>query len=82
MTSLDHQLETVLREFFKQDSLEISDAMSLKDVPGWDSLAHVNLINTLENEFTVRFSVRDLIRMTTIGGIKRALESKLSSPSH
>ena len=31
------------------------------DVPGWDSLAHMELVNALEREFNIQFSARDIM---------------------
>jgi acyl carrier protein len=81
MTSIDHQLTALLREFFRQDSFEFTPSTALKDVPGWDSLAHVNLMRSLETEFGVRFTVRDMVKMTTIGSIRSVIESKLAGAS-
>ena len=74
---IDHQLTALLREFFHQDSFDFSPGTSLKDVPGWDSIAHVNLMKALETEFGIRFTVRDMVKMTTIDGIKQVLEARL-----
>jgi acyl carrier protein len=79
MTSLDQQLIAVLQEFFHRDAFEFPPDTFLKDLPGWDSIAHVKLMRILETEFNVRFSVRDMVRMTTIDEIRRILESRLSN---
>ena len=79
MTSIDQQLTAVLREFFHQDSFEFTSSTALKDVPGWDSLAHINLMRILEAEFGVRFTVRDMVKMTTLDSLKSVIESRLAS---
>jgi acyl carrier protein len=79
MNSVDHQLAAVMREFFAVDPVEFSPAASLSELPGWDSIAHVKLLRTLESEFNVRFTVRDMVKMTTIDDIKRVIESKSSN---
>jgi len=56
MTPTDQRLQAVFREFFGDDSLQLRDGMTFSDFDGWDSLAHMNLINALEAEFGLKFS--------------------------
>jgi acyl carrier protein len=79
MNPTDQQLQAVFREFFNDDSLELKDGMTFSDIAAWDSMAHVNLINALEAEFGVKFSVRELMRMTSVGAIRQVVAEKLST---
>jgi acyl carrier protein len=62
------------------DNLNIRDMNSIKDEMGpdeikdWDSLAHVELVTALGDEFGVNFDVVDISRMYTIGDIKKILK--------
>ena len=73
---MNDQLVTVFRDFFNNDALDLTDESTFADVPGWDSVAHVNLINTLEREFRTRFSVREIMGMNSVGGIRKVLAAK------
>ncbi|HKQ64016.1 MAG TPA: acyl carrier protein [Methylomirabilota bacterium] len=79
MTPTDQRLQAVFREFFDDDSLQLRDGMTFSDIEGWDSLAHMNLINALEAEFGLKFSVRELMRMKSVGTIRQVLTAKASS---
>jgi acyl carrier protein len=79
MNPTDQRLRDVFREFFKDDSLELQDEMTFSDIGGWDSLAHVNLIDALEAEFGLKFGVRELMKMKTVGAIRRVLTAKASA---
>jgi len=79
MSPTDHRLRAVFREFFHDDSLELKDAMTFSDIRGWDSLAHVNLINALEAEFGVKFGVREVMKMKSVGTIRQVLTAKASA---
>ncbi len=62
------------------DTLNIKDVENIKDEMGpdeikdWDSLAHVELVTALGDEFGVNFDVVDISRMYTIGDIKKILK--------
>lgn len=45
----------------------ISDATTASDVPGWDSLTHITLIGTVEDEFNVKFAMQDIVCMDSVG---------------
>ena len=48
---IKQRLNQVFREVFENEGLEVNEAMTARDVPGWDSLNHVNLLAGVENEF-------------------------------
>jgi len=79
MNSTEQRLQAVFREFFNDDSLELKDGMTFSDIRGWDSLAHVNLINALESEFGLKFGVRELMKMKSVGTIRQVLTAKASA---
>jgi acyl carrier protein len=76
MTSIDDRVAAVFRECFGEDVRELNDDTTFADIAGWDSLAHVNLINALEVEFDTKFSVRDLMKMNNVGAIRTVLTAK------
>jgi acyl carrier protein len=47
--------------------------MSIDNVEGWDSMAHVGLILALQKEFGVSISPADAIELTTVKEIIRYL---------
>jgi len=67
-----NRLENIFKESFGIDRLE--DSMSIDNVSGWDSMAHVGLILALQKEFGVSISPADAIDLTDIKGILRFLK--------
>ena len=39
----------------------LNDSFTFKDVPQWDSVAHLSLISELEEEFDVMFDSEDIL---------------------
>jgi acyl carrier protein len=63
----------VFREVLAVDDLRLSDASTAADVPGWDSLAHINIMYSLEAEFDVQFSDEQLTSFQDVGELRRFL---------
>jgi acyl carrier protein len=79
VSDLHRRLEDIAREVFDNDRLVLADSTTAGDVPGWDSLAHVNFIYSLEEEFDVQFSEEEFVGFADIGGLKQLLESKVAA---
>jgi len=76
----DDPLLAVFRTVFQNESLELKNDSSFEDVPGWDSVAHMNLITVIEEEFNVKFSIGDIMSMNSVGAIRDVLAKKQGAP--
>ena len=72
------KLSNIFRVLFNRPDLKLNDNLTAKDVPGWDSFNHVNLIISIEEEFSVRFSNDEVGGMQNVGNLKNLLASKIS----
>ena len=74
--TLHQRLEQVFRTVFGDDRLVLTDETTAADVPGWDSLEHINLMFSLEDEFGMQFVGNELAETANIGALKRLLEQR------
>ena len=51
---------------FKIDPSKLGLHSTPRDVPGWDSLAHMELVSALETEFGVKLTARDIMALDRI----------------
>ena len=72
-----NKLTDIFRVLFNRPDLELDDNLTAKDIPGWDSFNHVNLIINIEEEFNVQFSNNEVGGMQNVGHLKTLLASKL-----
>jgi len=54
----------------------ITDDTSPDNTPQWDSMAAMNLVVALEDEFDVRLSTAEIVSMRTVAIVKKVLASK------
>ncbi len=73
-TSVHEQLEEVFRAVFNDDSIRLEDGTTAKDIPGWDSVAHINLMLSIEQSFNVQFRGDQFSKFENIGELKAFLE--------
>jgi acyl carrier protein len=67
MDQLRKDAQQVLREVFGDDTIAWTDTMTAGDVPGWDSLGHLNLIIALEKRFGIKFATAEIARLKEEG---------------
>jgi acyl carrier protein len=78
LNQIHERLEELARNIFDDDSLVLTDSTSAADIPGWDSLGHVNFMFGIENEFSVQFTEDEFIGFEDIGELKRVLADKVA----
>ena len=68
------KVEAVVARTFHLDSSEVTDDSSRETLEAWDSMGHVSLITSLEDEFRVSLAISDAMEMTSVRDIKRILK--------
>ena len=57
----------VIQDVFDDDTIVVTDETVASDVKGWDSLMHITLIGTIEDEFDIRSALKDVVEMKNVG---------------
>lgn len=61
------KLEQVFRDIFDEEELIINNETTAEDIEDWDSLAHINLVVSIEKEFDVKFALGELQALQNVG---------------
>ncbi len=77
MTTMD-ALTEVFRQVFADPEITLTPDTTAKDVDGWDSMSHVNLIMAVENRFNIRFNQKEVMGFRNVGDLARCVDSKLN----
>lgn len=70
-------MQPLFRDILDIPDLELTNSMSAKDVPEWDSLNHIRLISGIEQHFGVQLSSAEVERLTCVGDMAELVASKL-----
>ena len=67
MDKIRERLNGVFRDVFDDDSICINENTTSEDIEDWDSLEHINLIAAVEDEFKMRFKMKEVSGMKNVG---------------
>ena len=79
MADLLSQLEPIFRDVLDNPGLRLARESNNSNVKGWDSLAHMNLILAIEQQFGISFTLRELEGLKNVGGMIDLMEQKLDT---
>jgi len=71
------ELKRVILNVLKLEAWEIADTTLAAEVPGWDSLSHINVVSAVERHFSVRFKNVEVLKLKNVGDLQRLVDSKL-----
>jgi len=78
LTAITDNLTNVFQKTFDDTELTLSDDLTAGDVDNWDSLTHMVLIGEIEKEFNIKFKLKELNKMNTVGDLIGMIKSKVS----
>lgn len=72
------KVRTILVTILKHENLSMKDEMTAAEVDGWDSLTHMIIITEIEKIFQIKFKLKELNRISNLGGLIELIRSKSS----
>ena len=69
-------LNEVIGTTFNISPDTINDETSYKDIKNWDSINTLFLIEAIEKEFGVMFSIGDIMLVTKVGDLRKLLHDR------
>lgn len=79
---MNNKLQTIFSELLEVSIDQINENSSPQNIDSWDSLKHIYLVTSIEEEFNVRFSDEEITEMLNFKLIELILESKLNGGSN
>lgn len=74
---MEEQVKAIMADLFTVAEASIDDRTSMETVERWDSLAQIDLIAALEEEFGVTFEVEEFEIMTSYPEVLDVLSEKI-----
>lgn len=67
MEKIYDKLNEIFRDVFDDDEIVVNAETTAKDIEGWDSLANINLIVIVENDFGFKFKMNEITGLKNVG---------------
>ena len=70
------QLTKIIQSILSCENLELHENLTIIDIEGWDSLAHINIIHAIEKNFNIKFKLMEFYKIDNIGTLLNLIEEK------
>src|SRR5262249_21521427 len=62
-------LQTIFRDFLRNDDISLQDSTTANDIDGWDSLTHVYILLAIETKLGVKFAAHETRQLKNVGDL-------------
>ena len=78
MTDADlmRRLNDVFRDVFDDDTIVVNENTTADDIEDWDSIEHISLISSVEDDFGMRFSMGEVSGMNNVGEMIKLIRER------
>lgn len=74
---ISEKLKQVILKELELKEFNLQDETIASEVPGWDSLSHINIILAIEKGFGVKFKGLEILKAKNIGDLQKLIDSKI-----
>lgn len=71
------ELNEIFSDIFDED-IRLDEKTTAKDIDGWDSLEHINIISAVERHFKMKFKMGEISTMKNVGEMVEIIKSRIS----
>lgn len=79
MDNILEELQSIFRDILDQPNLVLTPASNASNVEDWDSLAHINLVTSIEKHYKIRFALGELQELKNVGEMIDLIRAKLAA---
>lgn len=71
------KVKEILVSVLEHEDFEMNEDLVATDVNGWDSLTHMIIVTSIEDEFKIKFRLKELNKLKNMGTLIDLIQSKL-----
>jgi acyl carrier protein len=76
MNTVNNDLHQLIANALRIPAASVNADTAMETTPAWDSLAHMDLIVTIEERYAIQLSPDDMVAMRSVGAISSLLQGK------
>lgn len=77
-TEILNQVQGIFRDILDEASIVLTDETTAKEVEGWDSLTHIQLVVAIEKHFKIKFASKDIFSWKNIADLITSIHNKVN----
>ena len=74
---MEKKLKKIMADLFEVSINQINESTTSENIESWDSLKHIQLIVTLESQFSLKFGDEEILEMMNYRQISEIVANKL-----
>ena len=71
------KLTEIFRDVMDNDEIVLEENTTAEDIEEWDSIAHIQLMESIENVFGVKFSAKEMRSWEDVGEFVDSISTKI-----
>lgn len=75
---ITQKLKDVIKKELELNEFDFKDETTAAEVPGWDSLNHINIVLAIEKEYNIRFKGMEILKVANLGELQKLIDSKVT----
>ncbi|MCH4895160.1 acyl carrier protein [Marinilabiliaceae bacterium JC040] len=72
------EITEIFKEELKDNSVELTRESTAADVDGWDSITNTNIVYAIEQKYSIRFKLREILKLKNVGDLVDTINKKLA----
>ena len=78
METIIQRLLPLFCDVLNDDQVTITPESNADSIPGYDSLAHIDIISAIEQEFAIGFEFTEIVKLDNVGDMIALIERKVA----
>jgi acyl carrier protein len=75
---IQSEVQDVFRRVFGDNTLILTPKTSQDDIEEWDSLEHINILSIIEQQYSIKFDLNEVMEIKTAGDIIDLVAQKVN----
>jgi len=71
------ELELIFRDVLDNESIKLNKDTCADEIEEWDSLAHIQLIDSIQKKFNIKFTAKEMLSWDNVGELVECIQTKL-----
>jgi acyl carrier protein len=76
-SAIYQKLTPIFRDMLDDDALVITPHTSARDIPTWDSVNHIRIVLSIEQQFALNINVRETAELMNVSDLVEFIQKKL-----